>query len=137
MKTRILALSALLLSACFGHEADPRAKELTLSTGRQFAQALVAGRYAEAHSLLGRDLQRQYTPASLQARYASMISYGEGTWNADGYTLFEPDWPARQSHDLGWLYVSISTQGYSEAVTVIVTQEEGAARIRELEWGRP
>jgi hypothetical protein len=46
-------------------------------------------------------------------------------------------WPGKQPGDIGWAYVSIGGDVYSEAVVVVVTSEHGAARIREIEFGRP
>jgi hypothetical protein len=49
----------------------------------------------------------------------------------------EDDMPDMTPADLGWVYVAISGESFSEAVTVVVTREDGGAKIRELEWGRP
>jgi hypothetical protein len=54
-----------------------------------------------------------------------------------GETLSDWQYPPRQSSDLGWAYVSIGGESYSEAVTVTVTLEDGEARIRTVEFGRP
>ena len=39
--------------------------------------------------------------------------------------------------DSAWIYVSIIGEGDGEAVTVIVSNENGRYLIQELEWGRP
>jgi hypothetical protein len=46
-------------------------------------------------------------------------------------------WPGKQPADLGWVYVSIGGEAYSEAVAVAITSEDGKPRIREVEFGRP
>jgi hypothetical protein len=46
-------------------------------------------------------------------------------------------WPDKQPADVGWVYVGIGGDVYSEAVTVIVTREDGRLKIRAVEWGRP
>jgi hypothetical protein len=46
-------------------------------------------------------------------------------------------WPGHESGDLGWAYVSIGGDVYSEAVTVVVALEDGESRIRSVEFGRP
>jgi len=46
-------------------------------------------------------------------------------------------WPGKQPADIGWAYVSIGGEVYSEAITVVVTSESGEAKIREVEFGRP
>jgi hypothetical protein len=35
------------------------------------------------------------------------------------------------------VYVALTGDGFSEAVTVTLTQEAGTIRIRDLQWGRP
>jgi hypothetical protein len=47
------------------------------------------------------------------------------------------DWPGREPSDVGWAYVSVGGDEYSEAVTVVVTLEEGELRVRTVEFGRP
>ena len=39
--------------------------------------------------------------------------------------------------DSAWVYVSIIGEGNSEAVTVVVSNEDGRHLIQKLEWGRP
>ena len=46
-------------------------------------------------------------------------------------------WPDKQPHDVGWAYVSIGGDVYSEAVTVVVARENGRLVIRQVEFGRP
>ena len=52
------------------------------------------------------------------------------------------DWSDKQPADVGWAYVSISSETENEAVkleavSVIVTDEQGKKVIREIMWGRP
>lgn len=47
------------------------------------------------------------------------------------------DWPGKSETDLAWIYVVIGGNVYSEAVIVVVTEESGVLRVREVEWGRP
>ena len=46
-------------------------------------------------------------------------------------------WPGRKPSDAGWAYVSVGGDAYSEAVTVVVTLEGDALRVRTVEFGRP
>ena len=46
-------------------------------------------------------------------------------------------WPARQPLDVGWVYVSIGGDMFSEAVTVVVMREADTLKIRTVEFGRP
>jgi hypothetical protein len=43
----------------------------------------------------------------------------------------------KEPSDVGWAYVSVGGDVYSEAVTVVVTLEEGELRGRTVEFGRP
>jgi hypothetical protein len=43
----------------------------------------------------------------------------------------------KEPSDVGWAYVSVGGDVYSEAVTVVVTLEEGELRVRTVEFGRP
>jgi hypothetical protein len=137
MKTYIALLTFLLAACDTGTAPRSDAKELTLGTGSAFAAALVSGNYVQAQSLLSAELQQQYTPENLQARYNEMVAYGTGAVKVDGHTEFMDDWPARRGQDIGWAYISISGDDFAEAVTVVVADENGTPKIRELEWGRP
>lgn len=139
LKLLSINLIALSLSACFEEapQANPRAKDVTVSTAANFARALVSSDFTEAHALLSTQAQQRYSAAQLQQAYADMTSYGDGPGAVDGHVEFMDDWPARQSQDIGWAYVSITGAGFIEAVTVVVAEENGAAKIREIEWGRP
>ncbi|MBJ7898840.1 MAG: hypothetical protein GC158_02715 [Cyanobacteria bacterium RI_101] len=64
-------------------------------------------------------------------------------WQRDGEILevrsdlILEDWPDKQAQDLGMVYTAFIGAGDCEAVTVVLTWEDGAVRIRSLEWGRP
>ena len=47
------------------------------------------------------------------------------------------DRPGRTPSEVGWAYVSVGGDVYSEAVTVVVTLEGDALRVRTVEFGRP
>lgn len=131
-----LGLSALGLGACTQvGSADDEA--ITRRTGLTFAEHLVGGRYDQAHQMLGRELSATWSPEKLRTRYQEMIGDGAGPIVVPGHTEHLARWPDRQAKDRGWIYVSITGTGFAEAVTVVVADEDGAARIRQLEWGRP
>jgi len=106
-------------------------------TATRFAQALVAGRYDDAHSMLATNLQTKIARNELRARYEQMVEYGTGPVTVDGFTQAMDDWPDKHDNDAGWVYVSISGEDYAEAVTVIVSVEGEELKIRDIEWGRP
>lgn len=103
----------------------------------QFGSALTEKDFALAHSMLCQSLQEKLSIENLKQEFESMISYGEGlSENVDVMEAFE-DWPAKQQNDIGWAYVAITGQDFSEAVSLTISYENGQARVREIEWGRP
>jgi hypothetical protein len=138
-----VVLLAVLASACSESGEAPVSEpaftdeRTTVETGKRFATALTSGAWSEARAMLTKGLQPQYSDAALERHYSQMIEYGGGPARVDGYVLFMDSWATRQLRDIGWVYVSLSGEGYAEAVTVVVTDEDGAPRIREIEWGRP
>ena len=105
-----------------------------------FARAVAAGDYDLAHSMLSAPLQAATSARQLEAEFALMIEYAEcPPENLPDVEVMEAvnDWPAKQDGDVGWAYVALSNNYYSEAVAVVVAHEDGNSVIRELEWGRP
>jgi hypothetical protein len=109
------------------------------SVAVQFAKALAAANFDQAHGLLSAELRADYSPGRLRADFEAMTEYGAGppTLVELIITLEEWQWPEQQPEDLGWAYVAIANDTYSEAVAVIVKRENGMAVIRYVEWGRP
>lgn len=102
-----------------------------------FAKALVEGRYQDAHAMLAPALAAGITAASLEADYTGMIEYGDSPpLDFHVVTTLEA-WRDKQPGDIGWAYVAIWGDGFSEAVAVVVTDDEGRPAIRAIEWGRP
>lgn len=103
----------------------------------KFAKALVTGDYDTAHKMLSAELREQLSLSELQKTYEKMIEYGRSSpYFIDVMSILD-DWSSKQKEDIGWAYVAISGDGYGEAVSVVVTQEDEKSLIREIEWGRP
>ena len=105
--------------------------------GFAFANALVAGEYNFAHNMLCASLRAELSPAELKEKFESMIAYGRSAPNSVEVLEAFNDWPDKEALDIGWAYVAINGDGFCEAVTVIVTQEETKPVIRDIDWGRP
>ena len=107
--------------------------------GFAFAQAIVRGEFVEAHAMLSTALRQEVRPQDLESSYNAMIEYGEGPPNLIEVINVETmeEWPSRQEQDVGWAYVAICGDRYSEAVSVVVAEEAGCKVIRMVEWGRP
>jgi len=112
-------------------------RERTLDVARRFAGHLVAGDPVSAHACLTAEARIEWSSDALADAYASMIEYGDGPAALDGFDEYLDDWADRHPADIGWAYVSIGGDGFAEAVTVIVADEDGEARVRTIEWGRP
>jgi len=112
-------------------------REATIDTGSRFANALVEKRYGDASSMLTVDLKKSWSEEKLRSQYEEMISYGSGPVKVDGHTEFLEEWPDRKPGDVGWAYISISGSDFAEAITVVVAEENGEPKIRDLQWGRP
>ena len=104
----------------------------------QFAEALVASAFESAHDLLSPEYRATVSPGELRSTYEGMVDYGDGPATDACLITTMESWPDRQPNDLGWAYVAIIGEGFSEAITVVVeTQEAGSPCIRHVEWGRP
>jgi hypothetical protein len=102
-----------------------------------FAKAIASGDAERAHEMLCVKLRSALTPARLAAEYKEMISYGSGAPTTIAVITTMGWWPDKQPGDTEWVYVAIANDSYSEAVTVVVAQEQSGLVIRSIEWGRP
>ena len=75
----------------------------------------------------------------IQMRSESMRRYAPGPFTdmqvMEDFIL--EDWPAKQDGDVASIYIALSGDNFCEAVSIIVTQQDGGLRVRDLEWGRP
>jgi hypothetical protein len=103
----------------------------------EFSQKIVAGEFADAHDMLASEISEKISAQQLQAEYEEMVAYGDGIPQFIEVMNILDEWSAKAERDIGWAYVAIAGEGYSEAIAVVVAQEQGQAVIREIEWGRP
>ena len=103
----------------------------------EFASALMASQFEKAHQLLATSARADWPPSSLQEAYTEMVEYFETPPNLVEVMEVMTDWPDKQPKDVGWAYAAIAGDSESEAVTVIVCDENGKHLIRNIEWGRP
>lgn len=103
----------------------------------KFASALAHGDFDQAHRCICEKHKSDWSAAQLRTAYEGMIEYGDGSANFVEVMETMTDWPTRVEGDLGWVYVAIAGDDFSEAVAVIVSEDDGEQRIREIEWGRP
>lgn len=103
----------------------------------EFARALAAHRYDQAHGMLSTSLAVRTPAEALQREYESMIEYGDGPATDVRVIVVLDYWPDKAPGDVGWAYAAIWGPEFNEAVSVIVARENGRDVIRHLEWGRP
>jgi hypothetical protein len=107
-------------------------KEVALA----FTKALANRDYAAAYGLTSQDYRNSTSLEATQAAFEQIVPIDETVGPIDvGLTM--EDWPGRKPSDVGWVYVSVGGDVYSEAVTVVVTLEEGVLRFGTAEFGRP
>ena len=136
MKTRLLVLLAFVcLTFSCSRKSDTSAAYAVFAD--QFAHALADGRFVEAHALLAEEAQNALPAAQLKKQYEEMIAYGPGPGTHVEVMQTLDAWPDKQKGDLGWVYVAIAGDNFSEAVTVVVTRTGPRLAIRTVEFGRP
>lgn len=103
----------------------------------EFARSLAARDYSKAYAMTSQEYREKNTLTQLRSGFETIVPTDWGTADPIEVSKTMTNWPARQPSDLGWAYVSIGGDVYSEAITVVVASENGKARIREVEFGRP
>ena len=102
-----------------------------------FTNALATRNYAAAYALTSNEYRDSMSVEAMQAAFEAIVPTD---WNIIGPVEVGEtmeDWPGRKPSDVGRVYVSVGGDVYSEAVTVIVTLEENALKVRTVEFGRP
>lgn len=103
----------------------------------EFGRQLVAKNWEAAHSMLSADLRSKMSPSDLEEEVRDMIEYADDQITESLAVTEMEEWPDKEESDIGWVYIALSGNTFSEAVTVVVSNEGGNLVIRSLEWGRP
>ena len=103
----------------------------------EFAKLLAKREYPKAYEMMSRGYRERTTAEQLRASFETIVPDDWGSTGPIEVGQTMTRWPGKQAADLGWVYVSIGGDVYSEAITVVVTSESGIARIRDVEFGRP
>jgi hypothetical protein len=102
-----------------------------------FARALATRDYDVAYALTSKAYQDSTSLKALQAAFESIVPVDWKTIGPIEVGETMEDWPGREPSDVGWAYVSVGGDAYSEAVTVVVTLVGGELKVRTVEFGRP
>lgn len=103
----------------------------------QFAKFLAARKYADAYEKTSKDYRRRTSLEEMQEQFETIVPIDWGPIDPIEIGETMNDWRGKEPSDLGWVYVSLGGDVYSEAVTVIIAQENGSLKVREVEFGRP
>ena len=102
-----------------------------------FTKALAARDYDAAYALTSRAYRNSASLKDMADEFETIVPTDWQTVGPIDVGETMADWPGREPSDAGWVYVSVGGDVYSEAVTVVVTREEGELRVRVVEFGRP
>ncbi len=97
-----------------------------------FATAMVNDDFEKAKSMISCD-----DDLSLKEEFNEMIKYGGGPVTHVEVINEMIEWPTKKEIDIGWAYVALQGEFFSEAVAVVVSKINSALKITEVEWGRP
>ena len=133
------AALAIALVACSNEESSTSSARASdyRRVALQFTQSLAARDYPQAYAMTAQEYRRRNTVDQLRTAFEAIVPTDWGAIGPIEVGQTMTSWPRKQPSDVGWAYVSIGGNVYSEAVTVVVTSENGEQKIREVEFGRP
>jgi len=139
--TLILALifiSTFVLISCSRKknnmsEKDSKYQQLAL----EFTTTLAERQYAKAYEMTSQEYRTHATVDKLKKDFETIVPNDFGPIGPIKVGRTMTSWPGKQPSDIGWAYLSIGGDVYSEALVVIVTNENGNKKVREIEFGRP
>ena len=136
---RASVLLTILLTGCSDREPrmpSERAPDYS-AVGLKFATALAGRDYPTAYAMTSSDYQSSTTLDEMRTAFEAIVP---PEWPKDSRVdvgQVMESWPTKQPSDVGWVYLSIGGDVYSEAVTVVVTREADRLKVRTVEFGRP
>ena len=105
--------------------------------GLSFGQALAGRDYTTAYAMTSSEYRHSTSIEEMRAAFETIVPTDWRTVGPVEVGVTMESWPDKQPSDVGWAYVSIGGEVYSEAVIVVVALEAGALKIRTVEFGRP
>jgi hypothetical protein len=136
--------SVILIVAAIASVGCSREEPTTPSGGTdykhialEFTRSLAAREYPKAYAMMAQGYRQKSTLDELRMGFEAIVPTDWGAIGPIEVGQTMTRWPGKQPADVGWAYVSIGGAVYSEGIVVVVTSENGAAKIREVEFGRP
>jgi hypothetical protein len=102
-----------------------------------FARALIDREYWQAHHMTTDEFQSQCSCPDMQQHFEAIAPIDGFAIPQIEIVLVMDDWSHKLPNDLQWIYVAIAGEYYSEAIAVVVADEQETLKIRSVEWGRP
>lgn len=132
-------LIAILATACSkdGTRTSGKDEAQYHEVALAFTKALAARDYPAAYALTGREYQNHTSLQAMQAAFERVVPRDWKTVGPIQVTETMPDWPGKTAVDVGWAYVTIGGDVYSEGVTVTVARAVDGLRVRTVAFGRP
>ena len=107
------------------------------SLALQVVRALAGRDYSTAYAMTSGDYQRSTTLEKMRAAFEAIVPPEWPTVGPVQVGHVMETWPTKEPSDVGWVYISIGGDVYSEAVTLVVMGEGDTLRVRSVEFGRP
>lgn len=127
----------IALSAGCSRKTPNVSTEDAKQAGIQFTRLLCARDYAAAAAMTAPFSAAQLGSDQLKMSFERMIPLDWKSCEPLEVMQTMSSWPDKKDGDVAWLYISIPGDLYSEAVTVVVADQNGRPKIRSVEWGRP
>ena len=102
-----------------------------------FTRALASRYYPAAYAMTSKQYRQDTSLEAMASAFEAIVPTDWGTADPIDVGLTMEDWPGKLAPDVGWVYVGIGGDVYSEAVTVVITLEDEELRVRTVEFGRP
>jgi hypothetical protein len=107
------------------------------SAALKFASALASRDYPAAYAMTSSDYQHSTTLDEMRTGFEAIVPPDWRTVGPVEVGQVMETWPAKQASDVGWVYINIHGDVYSEGLTVVVMLEADTPKVRTVEFGRP
>ena len=111
--------------------------EAAKNTALEFSKLLASRDYSEAYALTSRSYKNNFNVADLQESFEDIIPNDWGTVDPVEISKSMTNWPDKKPSDIAWIYIVLGGDVYSEALILIITDENSTTKIRDVEFGRP
>lgn len=108
-----------------------------IDSAAAFVRAIAAGDADAAHKMLSSQLAADVAAPQLSTQFASLAQDMGGVTGIGQAMVILEEWPDMSAEDRAMVYVPLEGDEFSEAITVTVSERDGALCISSIEWGRP